>query len=729
MRRKSNQRITKIKLDKILELVKKAEATNVKDGTVIQEPGSELVPYPDMDKLRIWSRKYFTKGLDKISINRFASDGQTYMTTLIDGLPLFTKMTKSFDTINLPVDEYQLADYLTTIGTLNFNSHWVSGFGTNNYIKTDMTISKWTTGTQIILKFQTSSDITTGQSIIHGEPMIGLEIRDGKFECYSWSQNKTITGASVTANTTYWIRITVSSNINRTYEYSTDNFTTTNYIFSTNEIAQANPNANDRGCYIGQNTSTGWDTPFLGKIDLLNSSRRLGSDSIVVPMESQIAKNAAVETSKPGLWLSNLVAPTAGKGGSWLRHNLIHEDEPIELINNDVIGNYVFSYLQRSEITREGDDYRLVPISYAQHWSPSVESCASHDSCQSMLCNRTSVDPCNIFGKGYTPYQTLVVPVDVDMQSYDLDKSKCINYQFRDGWYEFVMHNFKNHIVGSDWSYTFKLTPNGNGSGNNYGTGDNPEADNGSNGGCVTGTITYTNITSDGIVECSQEVNSCFITNRAWFNPSSPSSSNDQLLDDSTTKIYSYQNKSVCCYSCNNGITTSFSGTPYVKSVKVQDSNIRGDWQVYIDQLGPDYYRWSTTGNNSSCTASTPDSCGVEAEFNINTYCANLTIVSVAKSGQWCNEHWIRAQILTQASEDTQPPTDVNIYLIIEDQKKMFDEQGIAWNFDCSFPRFNIRFSTTPCSESYCTNLLIASNVDINDLGDISKLNELNLEL
>ena len=126
MKRKSNQRITKIKLDKVLELLKKAEGIKPQDGTTVQAPGEELTPYPDMDQLRSWSRKYFTKGLDKILINRFDDDGQTYMTTLVDGLPLFTKMTKTFDKKQLPLIEYHLADYLTVIGTLNINTHWVS---------------------------------------------------------------------------------------------------------------------------------------------------------------------------------------------------------------------------------------------------------------------------------------------------------------------------------------------------------------------------------------------------------------------------------------------------------------------------------------------------------------------------------------------------------------------------------------------------------------------------
>lgn len=748
MKRKSNQRITKIKIDRILELVKKAEQTSVKDGTTIQEPGEELVPYPDMNRLRIWSRDYFTKGLDKILINRFDDDGQTYMTTFIDGLPLFTKMTKSFDHADLPLDEYTLSDYLSVNGSLDFSTHWVSGFKSDNYIKfSDFnSTTPFTTGTQFIIKFQTGSDITTSQSILHCDPWLSIQIGDGVFNCYSWSQAKTITGASVSANTTYWIRVTISSSTNRTFEYSTDNFQNVKYIFSTNEINQATTSTPQHGFRIGHGTSTGYDTPFLGKIDLLNSSRRLGSNAVVVPMEIQSSKNTIVETSKPGLWLSNLIAPTAGKGGSWLRHNLIHEDTPIESINNDVIGNYSFSFLQRSEIQREGDETKYIEIAYAQHWSPSVESCTSHDSCQMQLCSRKTLpDLCDYFGKGYAPYQSLVVPVDVDMQSYELTSSKCIDYSFRDGWYEFIMHNFKNHIVGSDWSYTFKFTPNGNGSGNNYGTGDNPEADNGSNGGCITGTITYQNITVEGYTTCQQTINSCFQTGQSIFNPSVPSSDDNNInILDNDDHVLTLTPSALYPYGTpiTNG---SCSGSTCLYNVRTSDI-------INVQSTGTFIYGGSTCsfgGWNEctfwSCVPGWPDNVKkvmVEGgqlalqsdgsykagniSDNISIYNGNRLLSVTRQSGATPVYGKIHVYVSNNSSDSQ---NNVNIYLNIIDLKAQYESKGLSWNYDCGTPRFELKFSTTPCEESYCTHLVIASNVDINDLGDISKLNKLDLTM
>ena len=723
MKRKSNQRITKIKLDKVLELLKKAEGIKPQDGTTVQAPGEELTPYPDMDQLRSWSRKYFTKGLNKILINRFDDDGQTYMTTLVDGLPLFTKMTKTFDKKQLPYIEYHLADYLTVIGTLNINTHWVSGFQDNsNYIKVTQPNNNFTVGTQFIFKFQTGSDVTSGQTIFHGQNKIMLEIDNGKFRTYSWRQEAFITGASVIANTTYWVRVTVTSSSMRKFEYSTDNFETVKNIFSTNTVSQANSSAmNSNGLLVGL-SSYDLTRAFKGKFDLLNSSRRLGSDGIVVSMmnSTESTYGVPVETSKPGLWLSNLIAPTAGKGGSWLRHNLIHQDTPIELLNNDTIGNYSFSFLQRSIISRDesakGDVFWN---SYAQHWSPSAASCTSHDSLVAIYNRDFQGVTCPVFGPGYTPYQSLVVPVDVDMQSYEETGSKCLDYDFREGYTGLLKTHFHNRAVGTDWTYELWFTPNGGGSANNYGQSENPDTtlDDGNNGGCITGTITYTNITSDGMIECKQTVNSCFKTGQTLFNPNVPSS-NDSILDDNNFKVETHRvQKSACCsaalelYNYRNEKPISsgtylLSGslTSYKDGCNVTINS--GTYNLYIDSetCGTGYAGWVLHSEGDNYINLT-DACTTGG-------CGNVTArgtISLANSSQSTTEN------------------NINIYLIITDLRKKYAELGMPWSYDCTMNAFEFKFSTTQCQESYCTNLLIASGVNINNLGDISKLNNLHL--
>lgn len=763
MKRKSNQRITKIKLDKVLELLKKAEGIQPKDGTTIQAPGEELTPYPDMDQLRSWSRKYFTKGLDKILINRFDDDGQTYMTTLVDGLPLFTKMTKTFDKKQLPYIEYHLADYLTTIGTLDFSTHWVSGFKDNsNYIKVTQPNNNLTVGTQFIFKFQTGSEVTSGQTIFHGQNKIMLEIYDGTFRIWSWTQNKFITGASVIANTTYWVRVTVTSTSNRTFEYSTDNFETVKYIFSTNEVSQGSTSAmNENGLLVGL-SSYDLTYAFKGKFDLLNSSRRLGSDGTVVSMmnANESTYGVPVETSKPGLWLSNLVAPTAGKGGSWLRHNLIHQEDPIELLNNDTIGNYSFSFLQRSIISRDesakGDVFWN---SYAQHWSPSAASCTSHDSLVAIYNRDFQGVTCPVFGPGYTPYQSLVVPVDVDMQSYEETGSKCLDYDFREGYTGLLKTHFHNRVVGTDWTYELWFTPNASGSANNYGQSENPDTtlDDGNNGGCITGTITYTNITTDGIIECQQTVNSCFKTGQTLFNPNVPSS------DDSILNNQEY--KSISVFYADGKFRDVWTHSSLYIPNGQQYLSYKGQSQTSTCAkyagISPEDLYCKQCGSDGGCTYNVTLEPGLhtvetsidqDGNYTSDQYTRGFTTgerhvysitgvtVDTEKKGNGikssdylgCGCGWTKdlrsVGTLTYASpSEVSDQSNVNIYLIITDLRKKYAELGMPWSYDCTMNAFEFKFSTTQCQESYCTNLLIASGVDINNLGDISKLNNLHL--
>ena len=230
----SNQRITKIKKDYIEELLKRAESMSVEDACSIQEAGSDLTPYPDLSSLRLWSREYLLKGINKIYPVSFTDEGQTYLTTIVDGLVLFTKLTKSID-----------------VGEEQF------------------------------------------------------------------------------------------------------------------------------------------------------------------------------ETSKPGLWLSNLVQPISDSlAGSWLRHNLIHDNLSFYTsLNADTIGNYTFSFYQRGIIHRDKGSTHNDNDSYCQHWSPSALGCISHDAI---------IIPTNNLRSTYTSYQMPVTPVNPDMQSYEETMSKDVAFTFVD---------------------------------------------------------------------------------------------------------------------------------------------------------------------------------------------------------------------------------------------------------------------------------------------------------
>ena len=75
-------------------------------------------------------------------------------------------------------------------------------------------------------------------------------------------------------------------------------------------------------------------------------------------------------------------------------------------------------------------------------------------------------------------------------------------------------------------------------------------------------------------------------------------------------------------------------------------------------------------------------------------------------------------------NKKVEPEEGINLYLNIYDLKKQYESEGIPWTGDCGTARFDIEISTTKCDESYCKSILIAENVDINSLGDISKLEE-----
>lgn len=101
----SNQRITKIKKDPILDLLQRAEATNVEDACVVIPAIDSLTPYPNPEQTRTWIRDNLLKGVNAIvPINTFyklngaeTSTGAVptetqaiQYTTIIDGLPLNT---------------------------------------------------------------------------------------------------------------------------------------------------------------------------------------------------------------------------------------------------------------------------------------------------------------------------------------------------------------------------------------------------------------------------------------------------------------------------------------------------------------------------------------------------------------------------------------------------------------------------------------------------------------
>ena len=120
VRRKSNQRITKIKIDTVLDLLERAEKTPVENAVVVNEAGRDLTPYPDLNNMRGWIRKYLLKGISGVFCNKseltelssrtdYANQfkGSTnYFTTVLDGLILNTQEYKLIHNKTSNLDEY-----------------------------------------------------------------------------------------------------------------------------------------------------------------------------------------------------------------------------------------------------------------------------------------------------------------------------------------------------------------------------------------------------------------------------------------------------------------------------------------------------------------------------------------------------------------------------------------------------------------------------------------------
>lgn len=683
MRRRSNQRITKIKKDFIEELLKKAEGMNVEDGTSIQPVGSDLIPYPDMNNLRLWTRDYLLKGLTKVYPVKIDEEGQTYLTTLIDGLPLFTKLTKTLSVTEANFTPH-IVDFITPVGDVTIgNTGIVGNFSANNYLKLNK--DAFQIGDTLQLKFTTGSSITDrNQDLFTTNPVTagpGLFVYNGAINQQIFSKTVIIPSGTLQTNSTFWIRLTRTGQTTFTYSYSTNS---TNF---TGGSGTDNWSGDIVEYIIG--CRNGGSDFFEGTIDLAGSNITRGTT--VYPFWITEPQSIQVETSKPGLWLSNLVAPISNSSsGSWLRHNFIHTPGDFNNVNSDIIGNYSWSFLQRGILHRTAGSTHADSDSYCQHWSPSALSCISHDAI---------IIPTNNLRSTYTSYQSLVVPSNPDMQRYSETLSKDVSYNFVDNNNNIPLSitQFNGRVVGKDWSYELIFTPNHSGS-----SGD--PSNNDSSGGCTTGTITYYDPITD--ITCTQDINSCFETTQGLFNPDLPHNDDNQILDISQVKVSTTYIKFFTC--CPNGYKAG-GDYPYTGNVYA-----------------------SVTGSGVELTMPNDDGTYyISYDASASATCGDKGFTGVIKpscSSGWCADNCGDAILRTTNKNVKVPETNVNIYMNIKDNKAEFEANGLPWTGSCSEPRFEINYSTSPCTASYCTSKVIAQNVDISSSGFISNLTSQNLK-
>lgn len=695
MRRRSNQRITKIKKDFIEELLKRAEAMDVADGTSIQPPGSDLIPYPDMNNLRHWTRDYLLKGLTKVYPVKLDTDGQTYLTTLIDGLPLFTKLSKTIGITEASQVPTDISSFLTKVGNPTVSSNYVvSNFSGSNYFSIPSNTTYKAVGNIYKIQFTTGSDITSEQCILHAQGGPAIIILNGILREWVINNNDLFT---VKANTTYDLELTIKTAGGS--NSATARVSENGGPFTIVNINDTFTFTNTSGFYVGM-SSQSTSRYFRGSINFDKSSITI--NNVVSTFCSYTEKETVVpyETSKPGLWLSNLIQPvTDSVAGSWLRHNLIHSNESsYDDVNSDVIGNYTWSFFQRGILHRTAGSSHNNNDSYCQHWSPSALGCISHDAI---------IIPSNNLRSTYTSYQMPVVPNDANMQYYEETMSKDVEYTFVDNNNNIPLTTtqFNGRVVGDGWVYELLFTPNGNGSGNDYGGGDDPSGPNGSNGGCITGTIVYAD--SNLGTTCTQEINSCYQTDQSKFNPQVPDVPTTKPIGNEAETITADVYALVCCanihtsdnrlYGSLGTVAAKFSGN---KSVTITNTD-------------------GTTSNNVST------SMNWYYDISASATCGHVGLRTASAEG--CGSGWCGGGCYSGNVIVSKPPAEqdgIDLWLNIYDLKKQYEQEGLPWSGGCGANRFTIDISTEKCTENYCTAKLIAHNVDINALGDISKLEQ-----
>lgn len=867
---KSNQRITKIKRDPIEELLKKAEATSVENACTIQPQGMDLTPYPDMNNLRLWTNNYLLNGLNATYINNIDTSGQTYLTTIVDGLPLFTKLTKSayigtgFINFNQPtldsngviggasfavtadseVVTYALnTDKLTTHGSPQFNPSTgvASGFSNLNYYTLPASTQS-TDGTTYVFEFTPTETANDLQRIAHYESILALEIQanGGPLISYCWDTGADVILDSVTPNTTYRVKIQITSNkyrivsvwqnnewVEKINQYDNGINFNTNYLLTigTGSVDYGMPAANTSidlsNCYyyndtapdtiyrfaevstgslayMATNPDTGYwqsnsDTtnhyltyynPEAIKLSSIEFNNYLCTDSSYIPTNFTIqgsntgdasdwiniqtiensnttvgtnspysfdvstqysykyfriyinspqstvqigymklvgtvdSSQVPVEITKPGLWLSNLCKPyQVSYAGGWLRQNLInHSNKEFDTINSDTIGNYSFSFFQRGIIHRDAGSTHAGNDSYCQHWSPSALGCISHDSI---------IIPTNNLRNTYTSYQTLAVPSDVNMQYYSETPSKDVEFTFVDNNDNIPLTttSFNGRVVGDGWTFEYLVSGNHQGSGTwtpDAGCDCDAETVNceecphcwscvsediRNSGLCITGEIKYQN--ADGTV-CIQAVNECFQTIQASLQPDNPNIAQN-VLDDSTIKTY-VVDISVSGDGVAPTITPSLPTRGNYSKARIVKTSGTGTISLIYEDDGTFNFDWGY-GTGNCCRRGCVEN--IIRDFQDCGTCFHPYNCGSAKL------------YLAKSESDIQAQENVNVYFCVTDEKKKQEAQGIPWNYACGLvDRFSFSFSTTQCEDDYTKSYLVAENVSISALGDITGFNE-----
>lgn len=732
--RNSNQRITKIKKDPILTLLERAEKINPEDGTVIEPSGAELTPYPDMNYLRNWTRDNITKGINGIFTYSIEDDGTPNYTTLLDGLVLNTAPVKIVET-TLETSEF-IQPELTSNGTIGGVSFAVEATSYAGSTDSDaFNLTNTTSGG----RWLTAVGSGYPQSVTYYIPN-SIQLSSIDFKNVS-------SGEISYRPQTYRILV---SNDNDTY---TELYNGT--WGSTVADGEFTLNVTSIGFYKYvrcEITSGNNPDRFMFKLMTLHG---------LVP--GQTIKH---KTTKPGLWLENLQATNEdltqqySAAGGYLRTNLINSYTAQEFshVQENVVGNYAFSFHQRGIFIRDAGSTHYDRDSYAMQWSPSAESCTSFDSLIIPLMNLRNT---------YTYYSTLAVPSDATKGSYAETKSKDIVFNFvdNDTSHPAQIVKFNSRVVGDGWTYEFVVRGNGVSSGSNYVVDDDRRGQaGGSNGIEVEGSISYDNcnfLIEDGeCTTCVQQINVNGVTTQTNYNKDAidagATSGKSTIAVAGATTVYSFSNRTWLAqgtynynqnlYGCDGTLrtTSQFRQSYATQPSGTAPSGFPGvglyDYATIVGR-----YTSGTNGGiivadrSSLITPPTTDAACVEYVSTGNTvyYSPTLTVFNPELISVGTNTYSITNNITmfvwsktlqTSSGKElssmnvgrVNTTSNQNVYLTIRDMKAEQEAHGIPWTYDCTQDRFSVTLGTTPCTDAYCQSILLYQNVDIGKNGDIN---------
>lgn len=653
MRKKSNQRITKIKIDAVEELLKQAESIPVEQGTSLQEAGADLTPYPDMNNLRVWIRDYLLKGMNKVFPVKLTKDGQTYFTTILDGLPLFTKLTKSIT---------------------------YSSISEKDFVQPILQSNGQVGGTAFAVEVSSEIEGFEGYHCVSNK---GEFISNSSSSTYQYITFYIPTGLVLTA-----IDITSTRYFRNLYDVygSNDNSTWTN-------LGQLYVNSSTVHTTYSTTTSFKYIKVEAG----LESTQIQSEYKVNLPHGFKLVgkvvggSSGTAETSKPGLWLSNLASVyKESLAGGYVRQNIIHSGDAIGDTNADTIGNLSYSFLQSGIFHRDAGSSHSNNDSYTQHWSPSALSCISHDA---------AIIPTNNLCSTYTSYQSLVTPVDPDMQSYSETVSKDITYSFANNSDNLSTTTFNGAVVGRGSNYVLTITPNSD-----------------STGFSVTGDIIYDVRENTCSKNYTQHINKKFKDYMATT--PDDDSSTEPIEDQLNNPWKTIKFQLVSCHGWRQ-ISTPFlywTGTYEISGT----TSAEGIW-LYNDFIR-DYEQ---TAYSKKTTVRT-EYVGGNVGYKYTGWSVITSSVesSPCYSAGWCGEYRncyttfrYRKYIAGTTGE---PKENVDVYVNIVDLRKQYESQGLPWND--SEERFSITTGLFNVTNAYTNSVKIASGVNISSAGVISGL-------